>query len=70
MEGAPFEALEHHLQDLIETTRQLGIMVTDFQPQTQKALNDKIQSIVTSLKSLDDLKDSFREIYVPTEVFE
>jgi hypothetical protein len=37
-----FEALEQHLESFIETTRQLGIIVADFQPQGQSVLNQKL----------------------------
>jgi len=37
-----FEALEQHLELFIENTRQLGIIVADFQPQGQSVLNQKM----------------------------
>ena len=37
-----FEALEQQLESFIETTRQLGIIVADFQPQGQSVLNQKL----------------------------
>ena len=37
-----FETLEEHLERFIENTRQLGIIVSDFQPQGQNALNQKL----------------------------
>ncbi|KAJ8302696.1 hypothetical protein KUTeg_019092 [Tegillarca granosa] len=36
-----FEALEQQLELFIENTRQLGIIVSDFQPQGQNVLNQK-----------------------------
>ena len=37
-----FEALEQQLEMFIENTRQLGIIVGDFQPQGQPVLNQKL----------------------------
>ena len=37
-----FEALEQQLERFIENTRQLGIIVGDFQPQGQHVLNQKM----------------------------
>lgn len=37
-----FEALEQQLELFIENTRQLGIIVSDFQPQGQNVLNQKL----------------------------
>jgi mediator of RNA polymerase II transcription subunit 10 len=37
-----FENLEEQLERFIENTRQLGIIVSDFQPQGQNALNQKL----------------------------
>lgn len=34
--------LESQLEQLIENTRQLGIIVSDFQPQGQAVLNQKM----------------------------
>ena len=36
------EALEQQLERFIENTRQLGIIVGDFQPQGQNVLNQKM----------------------------
>jgi len=37
-----FEALEQQLELFIENTRQLAIIVGDFQPQGQSVLNQKL----------------------------
>jgi mediator of RNA polymerase II transcription subunit 10 len=65
-----FETLEQKLELLVETSRQLGIMVSDIQPQTQSALNQKIQTLATCLKELDSSKDNFKDVLVPMQVFE
>ena len=40
--------LETQLEQLIETTRQLGIIVSDFQPQGQPVLNQKMYVLILS----------------------
>ena len=40
--SASLGELETQLEQLIETTRQLGIIVSDFQPQGQPVLNQKM----------------------------
>ena len=37
-----FETLEQQLELFIENTRQIGIVVSDFQPQGQNVLNQKL----------------------------
>ena len=37
-----FEALEQSIEQFIETSRQIGIIVSDFQPGTQGVLNQKM----------------------------
>lgn len=37
-----FEALENQLEMFIETTRQVGIIVSDVQPNSQAVLNKKL----------------------------
>ena len=37
-----FETLQQNIEQFIETTRQIGIMVSDFQPGSQDTLNDKM----------------------------
>lgn len=64
-----FEALEQHLQSLIETSRQLGIMASDFQQNSQSVLNQKFSILSGCLKDLDTLKGSFENVQVPISVF-
>ncbi len=70
MEVESFDNLESYLESIIETSRQLGIMVSDYQPQTQNSLNSKIQTIASCLRELDMIKDKFKDVLVPTQVFE
>ncbi|KAH3776954.1 mediator of RNA polymerase II transcription subunit 10-like [Dreissena polymorpha] len=65
-----FEALEEQLERFIENARQLGIIVSDFQPQGQNALNSKLQTMVQGMQEIDKLKTHMQDIHVPLDVFE
>lgn len=65
------EQLESQIEIFVENVRQLGIIVTDFQPQSgQSVLNQKINQVVSSLKDIDKLKDNINNVQLPIEVFE
>ena len=64
------DALESQLESLIENFRQLGIIVTDFQPQGQTILNQKINQIVTSLQDIERSKNNMQDIQVPLDIFD
>lgn len=68
--GAPLEQLEQQLERAIENVRQVRIVVSDFQPQGQPALNQKLQQICRDLGEIDKLRPSVSDIQVPLEVFE
>lgn len=40
------EELEHKLETFVETVRQIGIIVHDFQPNSQTVLNRKLEEVV------------------------
>ncbi|CAG5131081.1 unnamed protein product [Candidula unifasciata] len=65
-----FEALEQQLELFIENTRQMGIIVSDFQPQGQNVLNQKIQMMVTEMNEIDKLRTQIQDVHVPLEVFD
>lgn len=69
MDRESVESLEQHLDLLIETSRQLGIMASNFQQQSQSALNQKFATLVTCLRDLDMMKDNFKNVQVPISVF-
>ena len=69
MERESVDALEKNLDQIIETSRQLGIMVSDFQPQSQNELNRKFTNLVGCLRDLDTMKDNFKNVQVPISVF-
>jgi mediator of RNA polymerase II transcription subunit 10 len=69
MDKDSFDALEEHLELLIEQSRQLGIMASNFQDQSQNALNSKFASLSSCLRNINMMKDSFSEVKVPVSVF-
>jgi len=64
------EELEAHLEMFIENVRQMGILVSDFQPTGQTVLNQKITTLVTEMQEIDKLKHQVQDVHVPMEVFE
>jgi len=70
MSSSPLDTLETNLESLVENVRQLGIIVSDFQPQGQNALNHKLNQIVQSLQDIDRVKNQVNDIQVPLEVFD
>lgn len=46
-----FDSLEEHLEKFIENIRQLGIIVSDFQPSSQAVLNQKLWVFFNSGRS-------------------
>ncbi|KAL3195417.1 hypothetical protein MRX96_015878 [Rhipicephalus microplus] len=68
--SAPLEALESVLEMLIEDCRQLGIIVSDFQSESQTTLDQKINHIVTLMQEVDRFKPEVQDIQVPLEVFD
>nr|XP_039271622.1 mediator of RNA polymerase II transcription subunit 10-like [Styela clava] len=65
-----FEQLEENLEQFIENVRQLGIIASDFQPQGQAVLNQKINSMITGLKDIEACKSSLQGVNIPLEVFD
>ncbi|XP_055515093.1 mediator of RNA polymerase II transcription subunit 10 [Leucoraja erinacea] len=65
-----FDSLEEHLEKFIENIRQLGIIVSDFQPSSQAGLNQKLNSMITGLQDVDKCRQQLHDINVPLEVFE
>jgi len=71
MSGATnLDTLEEQLERSIENVRQIQIIVSDFQPQGQPGLNQKLQQIVKDLQEVDKLGRKVGDIQVPLEVFE
>ncbi|XP_060681315.1 mediator of RNA polymerase II transcription subunit 10 [Chiloscyllium punctatum] len=65
-----FDNLEEQLEKFIENIRQLGIIVSDFQPSSQAGLNQKLNSMITGLQDVDKCRQQLHDINVPLEVFE
>jgi len=68
--SSSLEQLENQLETYIEHVRQIGILVSDFQPQGQQVLNQKLQSMITSMQDIDKLRSAVQDVHVPLEVFE
>jgi len=68
--GDKFEALEDNLEQFVENVRQLGVIVSDFQPHGQSVLNQKINLIISGLKDIENCKASLSDIHVPLDVFD
>lgn len=62
-----FESLEQHLDSLIETSRQLGIVTSEFRE--QDTLNKKLKDLSILLRDLDLMKSNFDKVEVPVSVF-
>ncbi|KAM7372897.1 hypothetical protein PAMP_007790 [Pampus punctatissimus] len=65
-----FDNLEEHLEKFIENIRQLGIIVSDFQPSSQTGLNQKLNFMISGLQDIEKCRQQLHEINVPLEVFE
>lgn len=65
-----FESLKQNLELFTENVRQLGIIVSAFQSQSQHVLNQKIHLMVSGLQEIDKLKAQLHDVQVPLEVFE
>ncbi|KAH8287469.1 hypothetical protein KR054_008290, partial [Drosophila jambulina] len=69
--SAPLESLgklETQLELFIENVRQIGIMVSDVQPQGQTVLNQKLNGLIAGLQEIDKLRSQVEDVYVPLEV--
>jgi len=69
MSEAGCEELEHKLETFVETVRQIGIIVHDFQPNSQTVLNRKLEEVVKGLKDIDQAKNKVNK-NVPVEVLD
>lgn len=70
MSNSALDQLEQQLERSIENVRQIQIIVSDFQPQGQPGLNQKLQTIVKDLQEIDKLRPKVADIQVPLEVFD
>uniref|UniRef100_A0A8C7T2E6 Mediator of RNA polymerase II transcription subunit 10 n=1 Tax=Oncorhynchus mykiss TaxID=8022 RepID=A0A8C7T2E6_ONCMY len=65
-----FDNLEEHLEKFVENIRQMGIIVSDFQPSSQTGLNQKLNYMITGLQDIEKCRQQLHEINVPLEAFE
>ena len=70
MSNNVLDNLEQQLERSIENVRQIQIIVSDFQPQGQPGLNQKLQTIVKDLSEIDKIRPKVADIQVPLEVFD
>ncbi|KAI9018071.1 transcription factor subunit Med10 of mediator complex-domain-containing protein [Phycomyces nitens] len=60
-------SLEEQLNEMLQVLFELSVVVYDFQPEGNKLVWDKINSIIDHYQKMDELKDGL-EAYVPEEV--
>ena len=65
-----FQGLQTSLEEFIETSRQIGIMVSDFQPGCQDILNSKLNKLIENMQDIEKVKDEVAEVEVPPEIFQ
>ena len=65
-----FDTLQQSIEEFIETSRQIGIMVTDFQPGCQEILNNKINSLIENMQEIEKSKGYVTDVEVPPEIFQ
>ncbi|XP_074618493.1 mediator of RNA polymerase II transcription subunit 10-like [Acropora palmata] len=65
-----FELLGQTIEQFVETTRQIGIIVSDFQHGSQGVLNQKINSMIDNMREIEKCKTHVQDVEVPLEVFE
>uniref|UniRef100_UPI00358E1195 mediator of RNA polymerase II transcription subunit 10 n=1 Tax=Myxine glutinosa TaxID=7769 RepID=UPI00358E1195 len=68
--GEKFDNLEEQLEKFIENIRQLGIIVSDFQPSGQVVLNQKLNAMISGLQEIEKCRHHLNDVHVPLEVFE
>ena len=68
--GNRFEGLQSNIEEFIETSRQIGIMVSDFQPGCQEVLNTKLNSMIETMQEMEKAKSSVADVEVPAEIFQ
>lgn len=65
-----FDQLETHIEAFVENCRQIGIMVSDFQPGAQGALNSKLNGMISQMQEIDKVKTQVADVHVPPEIFQ
>ncbi|KJE90562.1 hypothetical protein CAOG_01862 [Capsaspora owczarzaki ATCC 30864] len=59
--------LEEQLEEFVETLRQVGIVATSFQSESQPVLNAKLGSLVSQMQALDELRQAV-DIDIPLDL--
>uniref|UniRef100_A0A1I7ZF30 Mediator of RNA polymerase II transcription subunit 10 n=1 Tax=Steinernema glaseri TaxID=37863 RepID=A0A1I7ZF30_9BILA len=60
-----FVRLERTLEQLQENVRQLGVIASCFQPQSQEPFNQRLHTLISGLQELDALRNHFADVKVP-----
>jgi len=68
--NSKFEPLESSIENFIETSRQIGIMVSEFKPGCQDVLNTKLNSMIENMREIEKQKPVLSDIEVPPEIFQ
>eukprot|EP01135_Chromosphaera_perkinsii_P003009 Nk52_evm31s232 gene=Nk52_evmTU31s232 len=64
-----FSDITHKLESYIETLRQIGIIVADFQPDSQNVLFSKLNGLVDQMNDLDGVKNKV-DVDIPMHIFD
>ncbi|CAK5075231.1 unnamed protein product [Meloidogyne enterolobii] len=65
-----FNNLERNLELFQENARHMGVIASDFSVQSQEPLNQKVQTLVSGLQVLDQLKNQFVDVRVPIRLLD
>ena len=65
-----FQQLESNIESFIENCRKIGIMVSDFQPGCQSALNSKLNDMVHHMQEIEKANANVTDVNVPPEIFQ
>ncbi|KAF7634019.1 L51_S25_CI-B8 domain-containing protein [Meloidogyne graminicola] len=65
-----FNNLERNLELFQENARHMGVIASDFSLQSQEPLNQKVQTLVSGLQVLDQLKNQFVDVRVPIRLLD
>ena len=65
---AELQLMCYYLERMIDDTRTVGIMVSDFQNGNQHRLNKNINQIIEHLRMLDNCKGDLNDIMIPKDV--
>ncbi|TKR58359.1 hypothetical protein L596_029813 [Steinernema carpocapsae] len=65
-----FVRLERTLEQIQENVRQLGVIASDFNSKSQEPFNQRLQTLISGLQELDNIKNQFSDVKVPLGLLE